>query len=518
METFQPSAQAECQVPMLSSDLARGAFDSSPEAMVIIDSSGVIVFSNRRLSTLFGYEPNEIAGQPIKILLPERFRVPHVTDGGSHTENERVQSMGNGPDLFARRHDGSEFPAEISLNPISGATAALTAASIRDVTTRRSIELELKSARETADRANQAKSRFLATASHDLRQPLQTLALLNGALSRMVSDSEPAQALAQQEQAISAMSRLLNALLDISKLESGAIKPTLMNFTVATIFAELRSEFAGLAAHKGLRLDVEACGDCVQSDPSLIEQVLRNLVSNAIKYTQRGFVQLRCLQDRACVRLEVLDTGIGIPAGALTQIYDEFYQVDASSDAARDGYGLGLSIVSRIVNLLGHRLEVRSEVGKGSTFSLELPRGRMAEVCTRGLNGSQSTSPRRAIPPHILLVEDDAAVRNATRMLLTLEGFRVSTAGSLAQALLQAVEHPDIELLITDYHLTNDETGIQVIAAIRRQLATDFRAILITGDTSSAVREIQQDDRMRVTSKPIEADDLLGLLRELLAT
>jgi PAS domain S-box-containing protein len=502
---------------MLSSDLVRSALDSAPDAMVIIDASGVVIFANHRVSSLFGYEASEITGQHVEILLPERFRDRHITHRRNYTEKVRIRPMGIGLDLFARRKDGSEFPVEISLSPMAGMEAVLTSAAIRDVTDRRAIEMQLKAAREAADRANQAKSRFLATASHDLRQPLQTLALLNGALRRMVKDPEPAEALEQEEQAIGAMSRLLNALLDISKLESGAIKPEVTDFTVAEIFAELRNEFASLAAQKGLRLDVEACADCVHSDPSLIEQVLRNLISNAIKYTQRGFVQLRCLHDQAFVRLEVLDTGIGIPTNALSHIYDEFYQVGVSANTARDGYGLGLSIVHRIVNLLGHKLEVRSEPGKGSKFSLELPRGRQADARAHRPDSSVSTAGKRATSPHILLVEDDAGVRRATRLLLTVEGYRVTTAGSLAEALRQATEHPDIELLVTDYHLTNQETGVQVIAAVRRQLAANLRTVLITGDTSSAVRELQHDERLRTTSKPINADQLLSLLRELLA-
>lgn len=501
---------------MLSSDLVRSALDSSPDAMIIIDSSGAIVFANHQVSALFGYEAQEITGQHVEVLLPERFRTRHTTHRQNYASNVRVRPMGNGLDLYARRNDGSEFPVEISLSPMSG-TATLTAASIRDATDRRATEVALKAARETADRANQAKSRFLATASHDLRQPLQTLALLNGALSRMIKEDEPAEALAQQEQAINAMSRLLNALLDISKLESGAITPDVSDFTVAEIFAELRNEFASLAEHKGLKLEVEACRDCVHSDPSLIEQVLRNLISNAIKYTQRGFVQLRCLHDEAFVRLEVLDSGIGMPATALAHIYDEFYQVGVSSNTTRDGYGLGLSIVSRIVNLLGHKLEVRSELGKGSTFSLELPRGRAAQVHLRAPERPHGTSAERATLPHILLVEDDAGVRKATRLFLIVEGFRVTTAGSLAEAIEQAAAHPDIALLVTDYHLANQETGVQVITAVRRQIAADLRVILVTGDTSFAIHAIAPDDQMRMTSKPINPDQLLDLIRELLA-
>lgn len=499
---------------MLSSDIAGSAFDSAPDAMLIIDACEAIVFANRRVSSLFGYALNEISGRPVDFLLAQRCRKRHIAHPRNGAENVRIPE-GWGLDLFALRKDGTEFSIEISLSPIFG-KEELRAATIHDVTDRRAIELQLLGTREAADRANQTKSRFLATASHDLRQPLQALALLNGALRRMVKDPEPAQALVQQEQAIGAMSRLLNALLDISKLESGAIKPEVTDFTVAAIFAELRNEFANLAAQKGLQLRVDTCADCVQSDPSLIEQVLRNLVANAIKYTRHGFVQLRCLHDQAFVRLEVLDTGIGMSENALTHIYDEFYQVGVTTNTAREGYGLGLSIVHLIVQLLGLKLEVRSELGRGSTFSLQLPRGRRTDADDHGSERSKIVAEQPAALAHILLVEDDPGVRTATRLLLVLEGYRVTTAGSVAEALQQAEEHTDIELLMTDYHLTNQETGAQVVAAVRGQLAANLRTILMTGDTSSVVRNLEHDQRLRITSKPINADELLSLIRELL--
>ena len=189
----------------------------------------------------------------------------------------------------------------------------------------------------------------------------------------MVAEPAAAAAVGQQEQAIQAMSRLLNALLDISKLESGAVKPEPADFTVASLFGGLRRDFASAATSKGLTLKVDECVACVHSDPSLVEQILRNLVSNAIKYTREGCVRLRCLREQARVRIEVRDTGIGIPADQIGYIYDEFYQVGVATNASRDGYGLGLCIVQRLVRLLDLRLEVRSEVGKGSAFSLVLP-------------------------------------------------------------------------------------------------------------------------------------------------
>jgi two-component system, sensor histidine kinase len=516
----------------IPSELARNALDAAPDAMIFIDASGIIQFANRQVCALFGYPHEEIIRQRVEKLMPQRFRSRHISHREHYANNVRVRPMGAGLELFGLRQDGSEFPIEISLSLIQSRDPILIAAAIRDVTERRCVEAELTvareaaeaaraladQARESADRANQGKSRFLATASHDLRQPLQTLGLLNGTLRRIVTDPNAAEALSQQDQAIGAMSRLLNALLDISKLESGAIKPEPTDFTVAALFQELRTEFANIAANKGLQLEFEACADQVHSDPSLVEQILRNLVSNAIKYTREGWVRLRCLHEAPLIRIEVLDTGIGIPADQIPYIYDEFYQVGVPSNSSRDGYGLGLSIVTRLVKLLALKLDVRSEVGRGSCFSLVLPASNRDAAPAVHASKRHASYETQVGTAHILLVEDDPAVRRATGMLLKVEGYRVTAVESLAEALQHVREKNRVDLLVTDYHLSDGELGTQVISALRAAAScVALKAVLMTGDTSEAVKELPRDPYLRVASKPIDAEELLTLLRALLA-
>jgi two-component system, sensor histidine kinase len=521
-----------------SPELARSALEAAPDAMIIIDASGVIVFANRQATSLFGFEHDEIVGLSIEHLMPDRFQARHGGHRSRYFGTVRARPMGAGLDLFARHKNGAEFPVEISLSPIQDGDHVLVAAAIRDSTNSERARSELivareaaesarvaadqatqlaELARESADRANQGKSRFLATASHDLRQPLQTLALLNGTLRRMVSEPEAAQVIAQQEFAIGTMSRLLNALLDISKLESGAIQPDLADFEVATIFEVLNGEFSGIAAAKGLEFQLACAKERVYCDPGLVEQILRNLLSNAIKYTHQGRVVLRCQQEESRVRIEVVDTGIGIPVEQIPYIYDEFYQVGVLANSTRDGYGLGLSIVLRLIKLLKLGFDVRSEVLRGSVFSLVLP----ASVGATRLAGVEHPDPAARAPqtgkPHILLVEDDRGVREATRMLLNVEGYRVTAVSSLTEALAAAHEGGPIDLLVTDYHLSDGETGTEVIAAVRKRLGVGIKAVLMTGDTSSAMRELSLDTHLRMASKPIKAEELLMLLRGLLA-
>jgi PAS domain S-box-containing protein len=530
----------------LSAELARGALDAAPDAMVLVDDGGIIRFANRQVSALFGYSHDELVGLPVEQLMPERFRGRHIVHRREYAETLRPRAMGERLALFGRRVDASEFPVEISLSPIRTPERLLVAAAIRDVSDRKRVERELRvaredserardaadhlreiadhareladEARESAERANKAKSRFLATASHDLRQPLQTLALLNGILRRVVSEPSALEALAQQEQAIGAMTRLLGALLDISKLESGAIRPEPGDFRVRKLCEGLRREFASIAAAKGLELQVSSCEESVYSDAALVEQIAKNLLSNAIKYTAAGGrVLLRARRENDSVRLDVVDTGIGIAADQIAYIYDEFYQVGVPGNSSREGYGLGLSIVQRLVRLLNLRLEVTSEVGKGSVFSLLLPLGHAPGP--RPQPQAAAGTQRESLPgrPRVLLVEDDAGVRDATRMLLSVEGYRVRAVGSLAEALRSAQEEGAPDLLITDYHLRDGELGTHVISALRENLHAEVRAVLVTGDTSSVVKHMPNDPHLRVASKPIDAEQLLTLLEDLLS-
>lgn len=511
------SAKHSREAALQAQERFRALMDSAPDAMVVVDGEGRIVLVNARTETLFGYGRQELIGKPIETLIPERFRGVHTAHRSAYVRAPVLRPMGANLELFARLRNGSEISVEVSLSPIATSAGLQVASTIRDVSDRKRTLEQLREARNEAEKANRAKSTFLATASHDLRQPLQTLSLLNGALRRMVKDADPVEALSQQEVAIGVMSRLLNALLDISKLESGAVKPVLTNWQVITLFDQLRSEFANVAADKGLRLEVESSSVWVRSDLALVGQVLRNLVSNAIKYTHRGTVWLRVRAEGEVVRVEVSDTGIGMAPEELGHIYEEFYQIGVPGNATREGYGLGLSIVSRIVKLLNVKLGVRSEVGKGSTFTLELPAG-AATIRASGHPGGGSAARRSAgNAHHILVVEDEPAVVNATRLLLKAEGYRVTTATSLAEAVARLRESADLELVLTDYHLAGNETGKQVISSARAIRGPRFKAVMITGDTSTAVRG-SDDENVHFLSKPVDPRELLRLLEQLLAS
>ena len=362
--------------------LARSVFDDAPDAMIVIDAFGTIWFANRQVCQLFGYSHEEIVGESIERLVPERLRARHVGYRGDFGSNARVRQIGTGLDLNGRRRDGTEFPLEVSLSPIEDVGRTLVAAAIRDVTGRKRAEAELvvardaiEAMRELADRANQGRKRLLEAAARELRQPLQTLELINETLRQHVSSPGAAEALSQQEQAIGTMSRLLNALFDIGKLESGAIHPKPTDFALAALFEELHAEFTNIAAGKGLQIEIEPCDARVHSDPKLVHKILRNLLSNAIHYTREGRVRVQCLREAARVRIEVLDTGVGISPDQVPYIFEEFHQVDVPAAGAQDGYGLGLNIVRRLANLLKLELHVRSEVGRGSAFSIILPAG-----------------------------------------------------------------------------------------------------------------------------------------------
>jgi signal transduction histidine kinase/CheY-like chemotaxis protein len=409
------------------------------------------------------------------------------------------------------------FPVEISLSPVTTARGRFVSSAIRNVTDHKAIERKLVEAREFAERANRAKSAFLAAASHDLRQPLQTLTLLTTVLSRIVpTDSKAATAVANQSEALRAMAELLNSLLDISKLEAGVVKPDITDCSVGRIFARLRSEFAALAESKGLDLIVEDSSDVVRTDPTLLGQIIQNLLANAIRYTREGWVRLRCIATLQTVRIEVSDTGIGIPTEELDLIFDEYYQTSRNLGEARQGVGLGLSIARRVAGLLGCSLDVTSTLGRGSCFTVGVPRSGEWTVAATGTPKAATGIARDGAL--VLVVDDEIAVADATALLLGTAGMEVLIANSSQQALDQILDReraPD--LLICDYHLGRKETGIEVIRLIREATRDTVPTILVSGDTSTAIVNMLNGlDNSHLLSKPVDADELLELSARLL--
>ena len=499
----------------LADQYFRALLDSAPDAMVIVDRSGRIVVVNTQTEKLFGYRREDLLGQAVEILVPERFRNGHAGHRTSYFTAPRVRAMGAGLELFGRRADGTEFPVEISLSPLETDAGMLVSSAIRDISERKLAHRQLKDAREDAERANRAKSAFLAAASHDLRQPIQTLSLLNRVLERLTTDQRMLSVIANQREAIESMAELLNALLDVSKLESGAVRPDISDCSVQAIFRRLQAAFEAQAQAKGLALQVEDCDDVARSDPRLLEQMIQNLVANALRYTQHGKVTLRCahLVDR--IRIEVSDTGVGIPADQTEAIFQDFYQIERGPDDKRDGLGLGLAIVRRLSLLLGHAVEVQSTPGSGSCFAILVPRGRRAPMLA-GRAHAQPASPANGALA--LLVDDDPAVSAATRTLLELEGYRVLIASDPDQAVAavgSSVRAPDI--VISDFHLGGGATGADTIRKVRELSQRVVPAVLVTGDTSAIMADAAERlPRCALLNKPVSPDALLSTLRSLL--
>lgn len=485
----------------VSNQLARRLLDDAPDPSVIVNGEGTIVYANARVTDALGYAPEELAGCNVECLLPERFRDAHPGHRSRFCTNPKPRPMGAARDLFARRKDGVEVPVSISLSPVRSSDGLLVCAAIRDVTQAKEVERQLVE-------ASRAKSRFLAAASHDLRQPIQTLNLLNRAAKSRVTDPTHLQIIEKQQKALDSIARLLNSLLDISKLEAGVVKPDIEDCEVQKIFDSLSAEFEDQARDKGLALVVERCHGVARSDPRLLTQILENLVGNAIRYTQQGCVRLRCMHRDIGIRLQVLDTGLGIPATELERIFEEFHQVDAGSHRP-EGLGLGLSIVKRTARLLGCSVEVESVPGKGSVFSVVVPEGDRASLAP---NIVPAVSPSAGAGGRVLIVDDEPAVVDATRMLLETEGFEVMTAACAAEAVSRIEERgaaPDI--LITDYHLRSGETGLCVVRAVRDRLQASVPVILVSGDTSQNVPADIGDTVY--FKKPVDVDELLREIR-----
>ena len=304
-----------------------------------------------------------------------------------------------------------------------------------DITERKRFEEEISRARKTAELADRAKSSFLAAASHDLRQPLQTLRFLHGALEHHHRDGEGCKLVAGMGRSLDTMSSILSSLLDVNQLESGSLRPSRSDFAVNEMFTSLEADFLPAIEERGLRLRLVRSALVVQSDRRMLEEMIRNLLSNAVRYTDQGTILLGCRRAGGKVRIEVWDSGIGIAEDQLPLIFEEYYQ--SADGAERGGFGLGLAIVRRLAKILDHRLGVRSARGRGTGFSIEVPCGQQS-VTTQGSLTSQDHQ-RDSFAGTILVVEDELSVRTSLNRLLKAKGIgaMVVATGDDALALIK---------------------------------------------------------------------------------
>ncbi|MBT8079100.1 MAG: PAS domain S-box protein [Gammaproteobacteria bacterium] len=485
--------------------------ESAPDAMIIIDHSGRIVISNGQAERLFGYSRQELFGMQVEQLIPQRHRTGHEQHRRDFEASPSVRPMGNGLELAGLRSDGSEFPVEISLSPVRSVDGQLVSSVIRDVTERKQMESELISARQSAERANKANTAFLAAASHDLRQPVQALSLINGALRRTVKNPVAQEMVLSQQQSLDAMTNLLNSLLDISRLDSGTIEPQIEEFPIKRLVDRLSAEFARQAGQKNLLFEAGGCGAFVRSDPNLLSEIIQNFVSNAIRYTQQGDVKLTCEECGDELWINVSDSGIGIEADQIENIFKEFHQIK-SAGTNKEGFGLGLAIVRRLADLLGHEVKVTSTPGSGSCFSVCVPLARSPREQDDTAPAPVHVTNRADASGFIILIEDDTAVATAWELLLEAEGYNVAIAASAPEA-NAVVNHMDRvpDLIISDYHLLDGSTGVQAISAIRERYDTTIPAFIVSGDTSKIIDDARALHNCIVLSKPVNTDQLLQM-------
>ncbi|HTU64544.1 MAG TPA: hybrid sensor histidine kinase/response regulator [Steroidobacteraceae bacterium] len=375
----------------------------------------------------------------------------------------------------------------------------------------------LRQEKGVAEEASMAKSRFLAAASHDLRQPVHALSLFVAALRPRVTDGEASRMLDHVDSSVQAMGGLFNGLLDISRLDAGVVEVNVQTFAIQPLLERICRDFAAEAAAKRLELRLKPSRAAVFSDPLLIERVVRNIVANAIAYTDEGRIVVGCRRRGRTLVVQVWDTGRGIPPEEQAHIFQEFYQVGNPERDRTRGVGLGLAIVNRLTTLLGHPLSLRSRPGHGSVFLLELPfSDAPLESAPRAADVEEAAVGNSGL---VLVVDDEAAIQIAMKSLLEGWGFSAITASSCESMLEKLASCPDRPaLIICDYRLRAHEDGIRVIERLRSEYNDDdIPGMLITGDTAPDRLREAQESGLVLLHKPVPNHRLRSAIAHLVA-
>ena len=482
--------------------LANEMVDAQRLPAFLIGGDDRVLAASAAYRNAFPEDAENLIGKPFRALTPGT--VPALADAIA----------------AARRGSGRVSGLEFSLQGAAGVTPRIVAdiqrlqhgdgrilITLEDVTQRLATLRQLADAQNLAETALAAKTRFLAAASHDLRQPLQSALLFHDLARDGVEDPDLAETLEHLGRALGAMRDLLEMLLDISRLDAGIVEPRLGSVEVGPVLAKLVGELRPQAATAGLQLDFVPTRLVVRTDPILLERILRNLVVNAIRYTDRGRILVGCRRRGDAVALQVWDTGRGISAAHLDEIFEEFRQLDNPARERGKGLGLGLAIVRRLCELLGHGVDVRSRIGQGSMFEVVAPRDSSA-----GSGHGDGAPPRSVVERRrlVVLVEDDPMVLAGLEAGLAASGYRTVSSSSVegVDEMLRGVSPEEIRCVVTDYRLPGERTGIDALTRIRQIVGRNVRGIILTGDTSPARLREAQASGCHLLNKPTDLAEL----------
>ena len=487
--------------------------DAMPALFSYVDKDLRYRFCNLYHEKHFRKKREQIIGSTVEENLgPDAFRqFKPVLDkalGGENVFFEHWITYREAGRAFMR---GSLIPDKSDTGEVEGCFVM-----IQDMTARKRTEDALAKAKDQAEQMSASKSRYLAAASHDLRQPMQALAMFVEVLAGRQHDKGSREIIDKIQASSKALEGLLNSLLDISKLEADLVVPAVRRFTAGELTSRLAEEIEPLAQGRGLKLAHVPSGLQVMSDPGLLDRVLRNLLVNAVDNTEKGKILFGCRRFGKEVRIEVWDTGRGIPEDQKALIFDEFYQGDTRDGTRTNGLGLGLAIVDRLVELLGHRVTVDSTPGKGSRFTVHVP---IAEADAAPDTPEQAQIADDVRGGLVVGIEDDPTVRDALSLLLKSWGFDAVVAATQDEVMLRlSAENRSPDLVIADFQLSRGNKGSSAIAAIRRRWGRGIPGLLLTGDTNPKNLEEATASGFKVVHKPIQPEKLKAVVAEHMAS
>ncbi len=497
----------------------RAIVEASHEAIAVTDVHGRIVYANPAHERLFGRSLGSSLGHGVPmengdLYTPESLGTLEAEVYPRCRRGESWEGV-----LHGRDAAGRTFPVWERRDALRGPDGVpiLIIAMLHDHSGEERRQSEIREARDRAEQANVAKSRFLAAASHDLRQPLQALVIFFDLLSRRNRAPELDELIGKIGQSLNVFQDMLNALLDISKLDAGIVAPDVRDIALGPLLDRLHDEFTPVADANGLAIRVVPTSLVVRSDPHLLERMLRNLLANAIRYTPCGRVLLGCRRAGGTVRLQVCDTGVGIPEDQLRAIFGEYYQIDNQARDRRQGLGLGLAIVDRLAGLLGHPVRVRSAVGRGTLFEIEVPATPAASAPASAMALPEILEPWESAAGLIAVLDDDPDVLRALQMSLEGFGHEVIAApdtDQLVDTLREAGRSPDI--IMADFSLGAGGTGSRAIHDLRRVFGLHIPGILLTGDTSPDRLKEASASGFHLLHKPIRPAELSRLVDDYL--